>query len=124
MIKYVQVWGNPGIFIKNKKRAEKITARFTPSLFATHLFSKILMEVRDSFYPFIIIINIVLLIRAVQVVIVQPHAHKHNLHPQFSFQDGADGYTAAAAHRYGCFTEGGFHGLGRSLVPFAVNGVR
>ena len=40
-------------------------------------FSKILMEIRDCLYSFIIILNIVLLIRAMQVVIIKAKAHEN-----------------------------------------------
>ena len=44
------------------------------------------MKIRDGFYSFVKIVHIEFFIGAVQVIAIQPKAHKHDFNTEFFFK--------------------------------------
>jgi len=83
---------------------------------------KMLMEIRYGFNAFVKIKDVILLIRAVQVITVQSKTHEHDLYTQLFFKQRTDGNTATTTYRDRVFAKRIFNGGCGCPVAFTVNG--
>src|SRR5690606_6933921 len=85
-------------------------------------FCEILVEKRNGFNPFEVVCDVVLLVRGMQVVAIQPKTHQYGFQSEFIFKQRDDGDASAAPGGDGFLTEGFFDGFFCRAVRRAIGG--
>src|SRR5262245_18569167 len=78
------------------------------------------MEVWNGFNSLVVISDVVFFIWRMQVITVQPEAHKNNVYPEFFFHDRTNRNASASANRNRRFTKSFLHGFCGGLVTLAI----